>query len=90
MLKAPRAMAHATSKKAKNGEAAHAPGKWVRPVRFDFDRHGLSSVLVPVEGPSAEKSVREASILIAAAIRQAWSGHGAEAGSDEDDEDKDE
>jgi hypothetical protein len=32
--------------------------------------------------------VREASILIAAAIRQAWSGDGAEAGSDEDDDDE--
>lgn len=78
MLKTRRAMAHATSKKVKNGEAEHAPHKWVRAVRFDFDRHGLSSASVPVEGVSAEKSVREASMRIVAAIRQAWAGDGAD------------
>jgi hypothetical protein len=88
MLKLRRSMAHATSKKAKNGEAEHAARKWVRPVRFDFDRHGLRSVFVPVEGASAEKSVREASMLIAAAIRQAWAGNGAEAAEPEPEDDE--
>jgi hypothetical protein len=85
MLKARRVMAQATSKKVKNGEAEQALRKWVRPVRFDFNRHGLRSASVPVEGPSTEKSVREASMRIAAAIRQAWAKNGAE--DDEEPED---
>jgi hypothetical protein len=87
MLKTRRAMAHATSKKVKNGEA-HTPRKWVRSVRFDFDRHGLRSAFVPVEGASTQRSTQEASMLIAAAIRQAWAGDGA-APDESDDEDPD-
>ncbi len=42
--------------------------KWVRSVRFDFDKHGLHSAFVPVQDASTE----EMSDLIAAAIRQSW------------------
>ena len=81
-----RAMAQAASKKLKNGEAErHAPHRWVRPVRFDFDRHGMRSAFVPVEDASTQASVEEASMLIAAAIRQAWAGD--DDGGDDDDDD---
>jgi hypothetical protein len=49
--------------------------KWVRPVRLDYDRHGLRSAFVPVQ----DTSTKDASMLIAAAIRQAWA-------TDEDDD----
>jgi hypothetical protein len=81
MLKTRLAMAHATSKKLKNGET---PRRWVRSVRFDFDRHGARSAFVPVEGASTQASTREASMLIAAAIRQAWAGDGADDESRDD------
>ena len=51
--------------------------KWVRPVRLDYDRHGLGSAFVPVQ----DASTKDASMLIAAAIRQAWA---AEPDADDD------
>ncbi len=67
MLKAKFLMASAGSKKSK-ASSKGPRRKWVRPVRFDFDSHGLRSAYVPVQ----DASTKDASMLIAAAIQQAW------------------